>query len=75
MLSIFLQIWLLFFPLWSEAQPAAKPAEVYIRINQVGYRCDEQKLAIIFSSSKIKETYTFIDENQERVEVEGKAIK
>ena len=58
MLSIFLQIWLLLFPLWSEAREAAKPAELYIRINQVGYLCDEQKSAIIFSSSKIRETYT-----------------
>ena len=58
MLSIFLQIWLLIFPVWSEAQAADKPAEVYIRINQVGYRCEEQKLAILFSSEKVKETVT-----------------
>ena len=58
MLSIFLQIWLLFIPLWSGTVAADTPADIYIRINQVGYRCDEQKLAIIFSSSKIKETYT-----------------
>jgi len=58
MLSFFIQIWLLCFPLWSEAQAADKPAEVYIRINQVGYRCEEQKLAILFSSEKVKETFT-----------------
>lgn len=58
MLSIFLQIWLLCLPLWSEPGVVDKPAEVYIRINQVGYRCDEQKQAILFSSEKLKETFT-----------------
>jgi len=58
MLSIFLQIWLLCLPLWSEPGTVEKPAEVYIRINQVGYRCDEQKQAILFSSEKLKETFT-----------------
>ena len=58
MLSIFLQIWLLIFPLWSEAPAADKPAEVNIRINQVGYRTAEQKLAIVFASEKVKETFT-----------------
>ncbi len=58
MLSIFLQIWLLIFPLWSESPAAEKPAEVNIRINQVGYRTAEQKLAIVFASEKVKETFT-----------------
>ena len=58
MLSIFLQIWLLCLPLWSEPGAVDKPPEVYIRINQVGYRCDEQKQAILFSSEKVKETFT-----------------
>ena len=58
MISIFLQIWLLLFPLCSEAQATARPTEVYICINQVGYRTSEQKLAIVFSSSKVRETLT-----------------
>jgi len=58
MLSILLQIWLLFFSIWSEAQAADKPTEVYIRINQVGYRTDEHKVAIVFASEKVKETFT-----------------
>jgi len=58
MLSIFLHIWFLCFPMFLEAEGVDKPAEVYVRINQVGYRTGEQKLAILFSSSKIRETYT-----------------
>jgi endoglucanase len=58
MLSIFIQIWLLCFPLWFEAGAEDRPAEAYIRINQVGYQSGEQKLAIVFSHKKIKETFT-----------------
>ena len=58
MLSIFLQIWLLCIPMWSEAGEVEKPAELYIRVNQVGYRSSEQKTAIVFSSAKVKETFT-----------------
>jgi len=56
--SIFFQIWLLCLPLWSEAGTEDESAEVYIRINQVGYRSTEQKSAILFSSAKVRETFT-----------------
>jgi len=58
MQSIFLQIWILCIPLWSGAGAVEKPAEVYIRVNQVGYLADEQKSAIIFSSTEVRETFT-----------------
>ena len=58
MLSFFLHICFLCFPMFLDAELEDKPAEVYVRINQVGYRAGEQKLAILFSSAKIRETYT-----------------
>ena len=58
MMTFLIQIWLLIFPIWSDAHAADKPVEVYIRINQVGYRTAEQKLAIVFASEKVKETFT-----------------
>lgn len=57
-MTILFQMWLLLFPMWTEAQAADKPTEVYIRINQVGYRCNEYKEAIVFASEKVKETFT-----------------
>ncbi len=60
MLSIFLQIWLLLFPIWSEGGAVDKPDEVYIRINQVGYLADELKSAILFSNAPVREKYAVI---------------
>jgi hypothetical protein len=58
MLSILFQLWLLCIPMGSEARVAEKPAEIYIRVNQVGYLSGEQKVAILFSASKVRETFT-----------------
>lgn len=60
MLPILLHIWLLLFPLWLQGEPADKPAEIYIRINQVGYLPGERKSAILFSLEPVKERYRVV---------------
>ena len=60
MLSILLQIWLLIFPLWQTAEAGNAPAEIYIRINQVGYQTGEHKSALLFSSEAIREKLALI---------------
>ena len=61
MLSILLQIWLLLIPLWTGAGAGDVSNEIYIRINQVGYRNSEQKTAILFSKKAVREKYALID--------------
>jgi len=60
MISILLQIWLLIIPLWSEAGAGDDPAEIYIRINQVGYLTEDQKTAILFSTKVVSEKFSLI---------------
>jgi hypothetical protein len=60
MLSILLQLWLSLFPLWPEAGAGEKPAEIYIRINQVGYLSGDQKSAILFSTDPIREKFALV---------------
>ncbi|MCK4881045.1 MAG: glycoside hydrolase family 9 protein, partial [Bacteroidales bacterium] len=60
MLFIFLQIWLLLFPMWNGGGAVDKQGEIYIRINQVGYLADEQKSAILFSTGPVREKYAVI---------------
>jgi endoglucanase len=61
MQSIFFFLWLLLFPLWTGGAKAAKSDEVYIRINQVGYLCKDQKSAILFSQKPVKERFALIN--------------
>lgn len=58
MMTILFHLWLLLFPMGMEAHAADLPAEVYIRVNQVGYRSNEQKVAVLFSASKVRESFT-----------------
>jgi len=67
MISIFFQMWLLLFPMWSESGVPAKQDEIYIRINQVGYLVHEQKSAILFSNGPVKEKYALIHAESEKV--------
>jgi len=60
MLSILLQLWLLMLPLRILGEPAGQPAEIYIRVNQVGYLPGERKSAILFSHAPVKERYRVI---------------
>ena len=60
MISILLQLWLFIIPLWSEAGAGENPAEIYIRINQVGYQTGDQKTAILFSSTAVREKFSLI---------------
>jgi endoglucanase len=68
MLSIFLQIWIILLPVWSWGGEGDKSKDIYIRINQVGYLCDDQKSAIVFSHMEVKESFSLINEES------GKAI-
>ena len=60
MLSILFQIWLSLFPLWAEAGADRASEEIHLRINQVGYRCGDQKSALIFSSGPVREKFALI---------------
>ncbi|MEA3460441.1 MAG: glycoside hydrolase family 9 protein [Bacteroidota bacterium] len=60
MLFILLQIWLLCFPLWQGTGVKDSPAEIYIRINQVGYQTGDHKSALLFSSEAIREKFALI---------------
>ena len=60
MIAILLQIWLSLFLFWPEAGAGKAPAEIYIRINQVGYLSGDQKSAILFSKSPVREKFALI---------------
>jgi hypothetical protein len=60
MLAILLQLWLWLFPLWTEAGAGEKSAEIYIRINQVGYLSEDRKTAILFSADPVREKFALI---------------
>jgi endoglucanase len=62
MTGLLLQIYLILFPFWVQGGNTPDPGEVHIRINQVGYLTGDQKTAILFSHSPLRETYSVVRE-------------
>ncbi len=62
MTGLLLQIYLILFPFWIQGGNTPDPGEVHIRINQVGYLVADQKTAILFSHSPVREKYSVVRE-------------
>jgi len=75
MISTFLTFCLILFPFWVQVGHAGEDRTIHVRINQEGYLADDQKTAILFSHTPVREKYSLVMARSGRVILSSRPVR